>query len=87
VSDELPAKGVVFNAPPPHLIQDAIAHVTAKMAQVPAHAHGALVAVGNRDGVNAAVAVHGPMGVEIVGWIGKSWQGPIDFGIDAVKVF
>jgi hypothetical protein len=79
--------GVAYNAPPPHLIQDAIDHVTAQMAQVPKDAHGALVAVGNRNGVNAAVAVHGPMGVEIQAWIGRTWSGPIDYGITGVKVF
>jgi hypothetical protein len=79
--------GVAYNAPPPHLMADAIAHVTAQMAQVPPDAHGAIVAVGNREGVNAALALHGPMGVEVVAWVGKSWTGPIDYGISAVKVF
>jgi len=66
--------GVAYTAPPPHLIAEAIAH-------------GAIVAVGNRDGVNAALAVHGPLGVEIHAWIGKSWSGPIDYGVTAVKTF
>ena len=79
--------GVAYTAPPPHLIAEAIAHVTAQMAQVPADAHGAIVAVGNPDGVNAALAVHGPLGVEIHAWIGKSWSGPIDYGVTAVKTF
>lgn len=82
-----PASGVAFNAPPPHLLADAIAHVTNQMAQVPPDAHGAVVLVGTREGVNAALAVHGPMGVELIAWIGKSWQGPIDVGIQGVKVF
>src|SRR5947207_1759997 len=78
---------VAFNSPPPHLISDAIAHVTAQMAQVPKDAHGAVVAVATRgpDGmpsINAAVAIHGPMGVQVVTWIGKTWNGPIDYGIE-----
>jgi hypothetical protein len=79
--------GVAGTPPPPRLIQDAITHVTAQMAQVPPTARGALVAVGNRSGVNAAIAVHGPQGVEIQAWVGKSWTGPIDFGITGVKMF
>jgi hypothetical protein len=89
---ETPPSGVAFNAPPPHLIRDAVAHVTAQMADVPHDAHGAIVLVGNRgpDGrpqVNAAIAVHGPRGVEVSAWIGKTWQGPIDYGVTGVKVF
>ena len=82
-----PLSGVAFNAPPPHLLRDAIAHVTAQMAEVPADAHGAIVLVADAAGVNAAVAVHGPMGVEITAWIGRTWQGPINVGITGVKIF
>lgn len=84
--------GVAYTAPPPHLIQDAIDHVTAEMASVPKDAHGAVVAVASRTAegrviVNAAVAVHGPRGVEIAAWVGKTWGERLQVGITGVKVF
>jgi hypothetical protein len=92
VVPELPIeRGVAFNAPPPHLIADAIASVTRQMEQIPVGAHGAIVAVGTYGpggpAVNAAIAVKGPYGVQIEAWIGKTWGQGINAEVKGVKIF
>ncbi len=84
-------RGVAFNPPPPHMMADAIASVNAQMLQVPPGARGAIVAVGtygpNGPAINAAIAVHGPFGTQIEGWIGKSWGQGINAEVKGIKVF
>lgn len=73
--------------PPPHLISDAIAHVTAALAELPPDADAALVAVATDKGANAALVVRGPLGFNVVGWIGKTWGDEITYGAEVQKVW
>jgi hypothetical protein len=82
----MPERGVALNAPPPHLISDAIQSISMAMADVPKDAKGAIVAVTTDTGTNAALAVHGPAGVDVLLWMGKSWGEKVHYGATVVKV-
>lgn len=78
-------KGVAFDPPPPHLLDDALRIVSEGVAQLPPDAHGAIVAVGSAAGINGAVVAKVNEHFEIFGWVGKQWDGPITYG-GAAKV-
>jgi hypothetical protein len=50
------------------------------MNSLPVGANGALVAVANEQGVNAAVVVRAGDHFAVTSWIGKSWKGSLEYG-------
>ena len=71
-------KGVEFNPPPPHLLEDALRIVNDSVSQLPAGANGGLVFVGSKNpgerlGVNAALVVRAGDHFAVTTWIGKKW--------------
>lgn len=79
--------GVAFNAPPPHLFDDAIARISAAVATLPPEADLALVGIVTDAGTNAALVGRLPHGFEVQAWIGKHWGEKIDVGAGFVKTW
>lgn len=73
-------RGVAYNAPPPHLLDDALRIVNQGIAQLPAGADGAVVAVGTDAGVNGAIVAKVNQHFNVVGWVGKNWGSAITYG-------
>lgn len=82
-----PFKGVEFNAPPPHLMQDAMAQISAMVSTLPPDADAAIVGLGTNKGVNAAFVAKVPGGFEVMAWVGKDWGSEITYGAGVQKVF
>lgn len=80
-------KGVAFNPPPAERIGVISKAIDDAFAQIPADARGALIAVANEKGVNAALVTRGPKGFDVQTWIGKSWGGSLEYGAAVRKVF
>jgi len=80
-------KGVSFNEPPSGLLAQALDIVNRGIAQLPADANGAIVAVGTDAGVNAAVVGKVNEHFHVVGWIGKNWGSAVYGGGAATLVW
>lgn len=85
--DAAPPKGVAFTEPPEHLIPDIMGSINRAVAQLPPDANGALVAVADRSGVNAAVVAKIDESWRVTAWIGKSWGGPVEAGALVMKTW
>lgn len=80
-------RGVEFNAPPPHLMADAMRVIDDTMAALPPDADAALVGIATNTGENAAFVARVPGGIEVYAWVGKTWGSQINYGTGARKVF
>ena len=66
-------------------IQLAVANV---LAGLPPDAHGAIVGIATREGLNLAFAYRVGKGFEVGAWVGKSgWTQPLGAGVTLRKVF
>ena len=80
-------RGVSYEPPPGHLLQDALRIVSEGVAQLPAGANGAIVAVGTDAGVNGAIVAKVSQHFEVVGWVGKNWGSAVTYGGAATFVW
>lgn len=85
----LPLQGVLFTAPPSHLMDSINASVMEAAAALNAHPdkNAALVGVADLNGMNAALLVRVADGWQIKGYVGKDWKGPFSAGAEILGVF
>lgn len=83
--DVLPAgietdKGVKFNGPSLDRIVPIRNAVEKAFADLPPGANNSLMIVANETGANAVIAVNFTGKVEIISYIGKKWEGSLEYG-------
>lgn len=72
--------GVAISTPPEILIPTLTASIEKACAALPSGRSGAIVALADTRGVNAAIVQKLGDHVRVVGWVGKSWGAPIAGG-------
>lgn len=82
-----PEKGVATVEPPEDRLGPIMRAVAQAVAELPKGTNGALVAIANEQGANLAVVskLPGSEAFAVQAWVGKRWDGPLDYGA-AVKV-
>ena len=79
MSDEKP-NGVAFNDPPPELLDKIRAKAIAMTGELGPGDRGAVVLIPTRAGVNAATVAKLNNHWFVTGYIGKTWDEPLDWG-------
>lgn len=72
--------GVAFRPPPVDLQESLQRAIADAVASIPPGKTGALVALVNEQGANAAVVARLGSAWEVQVWVGKSWKGSAEYG-------
>jgi hypothetical protein len=76
--------GVRYNSPPEHLVPEVVGRIEQAVANI-GPKDLVLVGLMNKDGANAALVGTGPFGVTVHAWIGKTWRGDTDYGVEVLR--
>jgi hypothetical protein len=72
--------GVLYHAPPDHLILDVQGSIAKAIQQLPPGKRTALVGVATTEGANAAIVAKIDEHWVVQAWIGKTWGDPLNTG-------
>lgn len=84
---ELNLPGVAYNPPPIEAIPSIHAAIDAAVKELPEGTHGGLFAVANETGVNAAIVTKTNSGWQIEAYIGRTWKGSTNYGVNVMKTW
>lgn len=79
--------GVQFNQPPEEMIPRINNAIKNSFEHLPKDAKGGVFTVFDGKGANVAVAVRAPKGIEVITYIGKTWNKDGYIGVNARKIW
>jgi hypothetical protein len=85
--ESINVKGVEFTTPPLDKIGIINQAVKDAFKQLPSGAKGGLFAIVNEQGANAVLATKTRGDVEILAYIGRHWNGSINYGVAVRRVW